>query len=75
MKSFISILKESVSKTSKLPLTSKEKELIGDLNIFKEKYKLDSTQSNYRFDKNTFSKAFKGKENIDELKKLIGQLK
>jgi len=75
MKLFKEIITESVSKTSKLPLTPKEKELIGNLNIFKEKYKLDSTQSNYRFDKNTFSSAFKGKENIEELKKLIGKVK
>ena len=37
---------KDVTKTKKLPLTPTEKKLIGKLNIFKEIYKLDSTQSN-----------------------------
>ena len=68
-------LGEEVNKTIKIPLNNVEKKLIGDLKIYKEKYKLDRTQSNYRLDKKTFSNTFKEKDNLTELKKLIQKIK
>jgi hypothetical protein len=61
--------------TVKLPLTGAEKKLIGKLKVYKEKYKLDRTQSNYRYDNNTFSQAFTGKQDLDKLKELVKEVK
>lgn len=64
-----------IRKTEKLPLTDNEKNLIGDIGIYKEVYKLDSTQSNYRFSRTVMSQAFTGTEDLSKLKKLIKKVK
>src|SRR6056297_2182317 len=72
---FKNFLNNSITKTKKIPLSNKEKSLIGDTGIYKEVYKLDSTQSIYRFDKNNTSMPFKEKEDLNKLKKLIKSIK
>jgi len=72
---FKNFLNDSIPKTKKLPLSNKEEILIGDTGIYKEVYKLDSTQSIYRYNKNNTSMPFTGKEDIKELKKLIDKVK
>ena len=65
----------SWNKTEKLPLTPAEKKIIGDTGVYKEKYKLDRTQSNYRASRTSFSMPFTGKEDLPKLKKLVSRLK
>jgi len=72
---FKNFLNNSITKTKKISLSNKEKSLIGDTGIYKEVYKLDSTQSIYRFDKNNTSMPFKEKEDLNKLKKLIKSIK
>ena len=75
MKNYREILTEALNKTKLIKLTDKEKNLTGDISIHKEVYKLDSTQSIYRFDKNIMSPAFTGTEDLSKLKDLIKKVK
>tara|TARA_E500000178_G_C17038997_1_gene765459 strand:+ start:14137 stop:15393 length:1257 start_codon:yes stop_codon:yes gene_type:complete len=65
----------SLNKTEKLPLTPAEKKIIGNTGVYKEKYKLDRTQSMYRASKTAFSMPFTGKEDLTKLKKLVRGIK
>ena len=67
--------KTSFNKTLKLPLTVDEKRIIGSRGIYKERYKLDRTQSNYRASKTNFSMPFTGVQDLSKLRKLISNLK
>jgi hypothetical protein len=64
----------SWNKTEKLPLTPAEKKIIGDTGVYKEKYKLDRTQSMYRASKTSYSMPFTGTEDLNKLKKLVSKL-
>lgn len=67
-------INEKVNKAKKLQLSNNEKNLIGSLDVHKETYRLDTTQSIYRYDKNITSFPFTGNENLIELKKLIKKI-